>query len=548
MNGFIGSLLLAVLVGLVRTLFEQRRASPAAPATPAAPVDLRSPEEKRADDIQSLLESGDLDAAVGKGREWIREIDAGQAICESVAAGALASILEALVGRLPKDLDVTMSFGETLLSLLNAKPSCGKSAKLRTFHAMGIVADAAGNSEASRERSEAAVELAASMDGVGPDDRAYFLLRSAASCRANGDLDEAARRLERALVLQGEASENGRQRLEILMLAGIVQFEKGQIREARATLERAQETASAAPELQDRFWIGAGMIWGQVLLAQSDTAAVAALARTAEVEERVLGPESVAPISTLYHLSSAHFAQGSLPDAVAALERARALHDRVVGRHSRDLREILISLSRVKFAQGEREEARRILTGLVEAEQRVSNPNDAVIANLLVNLSAICRSLDDTRAERGHLQRALMVAERANGPDSPALMPILERLGYAVWNSADWAESRDINRRLAALQRGHLGSDHPALASTLFNQAIVTARSGDHADAQGLITETMSILEATPFRPPDAVDRIVARLEELQHHPVHGGGYKNLLPRARALRVDGAGGLPVAQA
>src|SRR5262245_18037942 len=109
------------------------------------------------------------------------------------------------------------------------------------------------------------------------------------------------------------------------MLAGVVRFEKGRIPEARAALERARGTAEASPELDDRFWIAAGMYCGQVLLAQNDPAAVATLARAAEVEERVLGPESSAPISTLYHLAKAHVTQGSLPDAAFALERAQAI-------------------------------------------------------------------------------------------------------------------------------------------------------------------------------------------------------------------------------
>ena len=152
------------------------------------------------------------------------------------------------------------------------------------------------------------------------------------------------------------------------------------------------------------------------------------------------------------------------------------------------------------------------------------------------------------RAEREHLLRALAAAERASGPESANLIPILDPLGFSVWNSSDWAGARDINRRLAALQRQYLGSDHPMLANTLFNLAIVTARCGDHEAAQQLIAETLGILEATPFRPEDAVERIVKRLEEFQGHAVHGGGYRNLLTRARALRSAGTGGLPVAQA
>ena len=173
---------------------------------------------------------------------------------------------------------------------------------------------------------------------------------------------------------------------------------------------------------------------------------------------------------------------------------------------------------------------------------------DLFIATDLLNLASICRGLGDPRAEREYLVRALAAAEQASGPESANLIPILDPLGFAVWNSSDWAGARDINRRLAALQRAHLGSDHPMLANTLFNLAIVTARCGDHEAAQQLIAETLSILEATPFRPEDAVERIVKRLEEFQGHPVHGGGYRNLLARARALRSAGTGGLPVAQA
>ncbi len=542
MSDFPLALLVLAIAAILRALMRK-------PDPPrAVAVEERSPSIRRATEINGLIERGVLDDAVSKGRAWIREIDAGQEICESVAAGCLASILEALIRRLPKTLDVATSFGEALLSTLDSKPSSGKSAKLRTLHALAVAADSVGDAASSRTRLAAAVEVAESMDNLCPGDRAYFLFRHAASCRACGALDEAARQLERALLLQDETPEHRPQRLEILMLTGVVRFEKGQRQDAREVLERARETGEASPELEDRFWIGAGMYWGQVLLALNDPGAVAALARTAEVEERVLGPNSPALISTLYHLSTAHIARGSLPDAAATLERARAIHATAVGRHTGNLREILLSLSRVKFEQGEREEARRLLTELVESEEQVDPPNDAALATDLVNLAAIYRALGEARVEREHLERALAAAERASGPESVILIPILERLGLAVWNSSDWADARGINERLATIQRRQLGSDHPTLAGTLFNQAIVTARCGDHDAARGLLTETMSILEGTPFRPPDAVERIVARLEELQRHPVHGGGYRSLLARARAMRIEGTGGLPVAQA
>jgi tetratricopeptide (TPR) repeat protein len=290
------------------------------------------------------------------------------------------------------------------------------------------------------------------------------------------------------------------------------------------------------------------MFWGQVLLAQNDAGAAEALARTAETEERVLGPKSPAPISTLFHLSEAYLAQGSLPDAVLALERARAIHDRAVGRHSAGLREIVLSLSRIKFEQGEREETRRLLTELIEAEEHVDPPNTSVVAAALVNLATTCRAMGDIRGEREGLERALVTAERATGVESATLIPILERLGLALWNSSDWADARDINRRLAAIQREHLGPDHPNLASTLLNEAIVTARCADHEAAQRLLTETLSIFEATPFRPPESVENLVTQLEALQRHPVYGGGYRSLLSRARVLRSEGIGGLPMAQA
>jgi tetratricopeptide (TPR) repeat protein len=531
-----------IIVALVRALTQRRNASP------VDPPDLRSSIERRADEIHALLERGNVNDAVDRGRAWIREIDAGQEPCESVAAGCLASILEAQILRLPGSSDVASNFGEALLSILNAKPSGGTTAKLRTLFALATVAEAVGDAATVRTRFAAAVQVTESDDTVGPVDRIYVLWRHAAACRACGDLDEAARQLERALVLEEAIVERTDWRLQLHMLNGIMRFEKRQIPEARAALDQARGLIDAAPDLEERFWAGAGMCWGQILLAQGDAGAAAALARTADIEERVLGATSPAPISTLYHLSEAYLAQGSLPEAAAALERARAIHDRTIGRHTGDLREIVMRLARVKFDQGEREEARRLLTGLVEADEQAGPSSAASLATPLVNLATIYRAMGDIRGEREHLERARTAVERTSGPESTALIPILERLGIAAWNSSDWAGARDVNRRLAAIQREHLGSDHPTLASTLLNHAIVTARCGDHQAAQALLTETMSILEATPFRPPAAVENLVAHIENLQRHPIHGGGYQQLLLRARVLRIEGPGGLPLAQA
>jgi tetratricopeptide (TPR) repeat protein len=535
----------SLVIGLIVNLLLRRGRSPKA-ATAIAPTLRRSPVERRADEFQALLDRGLLDDAAKQGRAWIREIDTREGLFESVSAGCLASILEALVERLPETQETAAGFGEALLSTLNAKPAGGKIAKLRTLCALVVVADAAGDEAAERARTAAVVEFAETMEGVSPADRSAFHLRHAACCRACGDRDEAIRQLERASSLLNETSGNLKLQLEIFMMTGAVRFETGQIQEARAALDRAREVVDAAPELEDRFWIAVGMTFGQVLLAQNDSGALLALNRTVEAEERAFGREARELIPTLYHLARAHIEEGLLPDAAAALERALAIHAKVDGRGAASVREPVLLLARVKFKQGELQETRRLLTELLEAEERADPQNDGFIATDLVNLASICRSLGDSRAEREHLERALAIAERVSGLESATLMPILDRLGFAVWNSSDWEAARDVNRRLAALQRRHLGPDHPMLANTLLNQAIVTARCDEHEAAHTLMAEMLGVLETTPIRPPEIVERVVAHLQKFQGHPVHGGGYKNLLPRARALR--GAGGLPVAQA
>src|SRR5262245_6031477 len=164
MSGALGSLLMAFIVGaIVRAVFG-KRSSP--PVEHRQPVDLRSPVERRADSIEGLLKRGELDDAVHEGRAWLREIDAGQEAGGSVSAGCLASILEAQLRRLPERLDVASSFGEALLSLLIAKPSGGKRAKLRTLGALAVAADASGDAAAVRNRFEAVVELSESMDNI----------------------------------------------------------------------------------------------------------------------------------------------------------------------------------------------------------------------------------------------------------------------------------------------------------------------------------------------------------------------------------------------
>jgi tetratricopeptide (TPR) repeat protein len=518
------------------------------PGPEPEPADTLTPEEKWIARMWNLLEDGCLEEAAREGGAWLREAEAGIATLGSKEARCLTTILERQLRGLPATAPVAKSFGEGLLTALRSRPATGSGVRLRTLAALGALADFDENPAAAKAYYGEAVEMAGTIENIDRSDLAYFFHRLAVACLKTGSLDEAARHSERALAVQRDVPGNERQLFHILAWTGCVRLQRGELTEARAALERAFELAEAACTEEDLVRSGAGEWLGRVLLAQGDAAAVDVLRRTVASEGRVVGPENPGLISTLRCLGQAHASAGSLPDAVAALERARSILECACPDETAQRQAIAKALARLKYEQGEFEESRRLLLELSDTAERAHPVNHAEMLPILMNLVTVSHATGDMIAERGYLERALVAAEWAHGAEAEELMPILARLGFIVWNSPDWADAREINVRLAAIQRRHLGSESPALAQTLVNQAIVTARCGKHPEAQRLLAESMDVLSETPFRPPETLGEIVARLEEFQSHPVHGGGYRELLPRARVLQRKDAGGLPLGQA
>lgn len=537
-----------VVPALVWLLARALRSEPSAPAT-AESEELRTPTGDRIERVRNLVEAGALEDAVNEGRAWLRDAEAGTALLGPQVALCLASVVEAHLPGLPATSDAATAFGEELLAELRSRPATEPPARLRTLLALAQVARSVDDPAKAGERYAEAVAVADDIPRFERSDLVFFLICLAAACRDSGRPEEGLSHLGRALRIQETLPGGGPPLLEILALTGWLRFAKGELTLAREALERAAEVGPATCSEEDWARSGAGECLGRVLLAQGDSAgAVERLAATAEVEGRVFGSDSAALVSTLFFLGSAHVQSGSVPDAVRALERAREIHARAVPGRSKSRREIVSALARLKLGQGEVEESRRLLAELLEVEERVEGPDDPRLVPILVGLAAASGRLHDAAEERALLERALAIAERAHGAGSAELIAILEPLGLLAWNEGEVSRARAISGRLAEIQREQLGPDHPDLARTRLNQAIATARAGEHRKAEELFGAALDVLSGTPFPPEGVLARVVSILEEFQGRALHGGGYRGVLERARALKRAADLAAPIAQA
>jgi CHAT domain-containing protein len=360
-----------------------------------------------------------------------------------------------------------------------------------------------------------------------------------------GKLDEAEATFKRVLVIREKAlGGDHAETATALDRLGQIAITRGNYAEAERILDRALTIyqRSLGPDHHDTAM--ARVALGRIRHAEARYAeaeaqfetALAALRRSPQPDVRMLAA------TVINNLAVVAQDQGRLALAESRLRDAIAIQEKALGPESIAVGAYLNNLAEVHTRQGRYTEAETLTRRALQITERALGPDHADTANRLGNLASLLTYQGRAGEAEGLQRRALAITEKALGPRHPDVASILNNLAHAVSELGRAPEAEALYRRSLALRQSILGPEHAAVASSLANIAGLLFQQRRFEEALDPARRSLAIREkALGAGHPlvaDSLNSVGAVLDSLRLYDEA----EPLLRRALAIREAALGG------
>jgi CHAT domain-containing protein/Tfp pilus assembly protein PilF len=369
-----------------------------------------------------------------------------------------------------------------------------------------VRAGAARLAVAQKAEAHAAFDAAASR-APGARVRARVLEAAAEAAQKGGDAEDAASRLEQALLARREAEQDGLGAARLLHLRGVFERGRGQGEAARGLLEealalrrrlapRSLETAMTLNNLGILEW------------QKGELDAAEGLYREALALCEPHG-DTLEMARVLNNLGLVARDRGDLKTAEARLTRALAIRV-ALAPESWDVAANRVNMAALVQDRGDLEAADRLQREALAVFETLS-PQGAEVAHTLNNMGLVARDRGDLEAAEERLRRALLLRESL-APDSLEVATTLSNLGGVVHERGRDAEARRLHER-ALLIRGERAPGSPDVARSLGNLARIDVAAGDTRRARLHLERALALDAARSRESP----MVATDLHDLAH-------------------------------
>jgi len=316
----------------------------------------------------------------------------------------------------------------------------------------------------------------------------------------------------------------------------------GDLRRARAFLERALEAREQLLGPTDHRTIATLSALGSLLQAQGDLAgAQTALERALELAEATLGSQHADTAVILTNLAWTLRFQGDLAGAHELLERALAVSERTLGGDHPDTVARLDGLAVVLREQGTLAAALEYAERAMDVLERTLGPDHPRTLVAINSVGLLLREQGDLDAARTYLEHTLRVSEQTLGPDHPDTATALDNMGTLLQAEGDLDAARAHIERGLAIRERALGLDNPATGTSYTNVGMLLRERGDPEGARPYLEQALLVSQRIlgPYDPQTAASynnlgTLLLELGDLYGAQPH-------LERALAIREQGLG-------
>jgi CHAT domain-containing protein/tetratricopeptide (TPR) repeat protein len=363
--------------------------------------------------------------------------------------------------------------------------------------------------------------LAIREKALGPDhpEVAAALDRLGQIAITRGSYAVAESTLQRALVIQERAVGADHHDTAMTRVAlGRIRQAQARYGEAEALFERALASLRKSPEPQTRM-LAATVINNLAVVAQDQGQLALAETRLREalaIQEKMLGPESLAVGNYLNNLADVHVRQGRYAEAEGLLKRSLKITEKTLGPDHASTASSLGNLATLLTYQGRAEEAEGLQRRALAITEKALGPSHPDVASILNNLGYTLGELGRKPEAEALYRRSLALRESILGPEHAAVALSLANIASMLFLQDRFEEALPLARRSLAIRQKVLGAGHPQVGASLHDLGAVLDGLKRHDEAGPLLRRALAIREAALGNShPDVA---VALSSLAQHH------------------------------
>ena len=214
-----------------------------------------------------------------------------------------------------------------------------------------------------------------------------------------------------------------------------------------------------------------------------------------EIEERVLGTEHPATLSSVNNLAFLLKSKGDYTAAEPLYRRALEANERVLGTEHPDTLASVNNLAALLHSKGDNFAAEPLYRRALEAHERVLGPEHPATLTSINNLAELFREKGDYAATEPLLRRALETSERVLGPEHPNTLTSVNNLALLIDSQGESAAAERLHRRALEAREHVLGQEHPDTLRSVSNLAALLLEKGDYAATEPLLRRALEAFE-----------------------------------------------------
>ncbi len=304
------------------------------------------------------------------------------------------------------------------------------------------------------------------------------------------------------------AGEPARQRAYLLSATGEIENSRGNLAEARATLEQA--LALREKSVPDDL-VGLSITLDKLAGVQKQLgeyeAARGYQRRAIEVATQRFGGHHAKVGALIFNLGLIEMASGDCDKALERFDQARAIVEGAIGEDSPNVASMLAETGHCMEQQGKYEQALAAQRRALQIREKAFGPVHRAVAASLQGVADVLIGLERYDEAAPLLERALRIREQTLGPQHPQVGRSLAAIAGMYWDQGRVADALAYYKRTRDIYAVAYGKKHPFYAVMLLNIGDCELDLKRPTEAVPVLEEAVSILragESAPRRIGDA--------------------------------------------
>ncbi|KAH0538073.1 hypothetical protein FGG08_005335 [Glutinoglossum americanum] len=210
------------------------------------------------------------------------------------------------------------------------------------------------------------------------------------------------------------------------------------------------------------------------------------------IREKVLGPDHMSTLDTVFNLGGLYFDQDKLTESETVYKRALAGREKTLGSGHTSTLETVNGLGELYWHQDKLTEAEAMYKWALAGRERALGPDHASTLATVNNLGNLYKRQGKLAEAEAMYKRALVGKEKTLGPDHRLTLATVNNLGCLYMDRDKLAEAEAMYKQALEGKEKTLGPDHTSTLATVNNLGSLYERQDKPIEAEAMYKRALA--------------------------------------------------------